>query len=48
MPDLTDKQMLKLYREVCKLQGEAITKILADLKHWKDMCQQKGWRKSVV
>ena len=48
MADLTDKQMLKLYREVCKLQGETITKILADLKRWKDVCQQKGWTYSKV
>ena len=48
MADLTDKQMLKLYREVCKVQGETISKIIADLKQWQSVCLQKGWTYSKV
>ena len=48
MADLTDKQMLKLYREVCKLQGETISKIVSDLKEWKSVCEKKDWTYSKV
>ena len=48
MNDITDKQMLKLYREVCRLQGETISKIVGDLKEWKSVCEKKDWTYSKI
>ena len=48
MADITDKQLLKLYREVVKVQGETISKVRADFKDWKALCEKKGWTVSRV
>lgn len=48
MADITDKQMLKLFREVCRLQGTVIMHIREHIKNWTAVCEKKGYTVSRV